>query len=326
VTAEQARDAARRHLAAVDLGRDPAQELKDNRQAERERRQAPDLSALWRDFAAKHLPALREKSRIAYGSWWRLHLEPRLGKAKLAEVTRAKVEQLHREVAAGSGGPTANRCLAVLSALFSHAAQLGLVAGNVCRGVKRAKEQARDRDLSDGELRRLVGFLAASSAPEARLVELLLATGARKGEALAARWSDIRDGWWVVPATVSKSKKVLRKPLNAAALAVLAKLDRRGEALFPEITPGRLGKWWLAGRAELGLGDVHLHDLRHASASLALNAGVPLAAVGAMLGHGVNSASMTARYSHLHDQQLAAASRAIADRLELLKPEPAGRA
>ena len=129
-----------------------------------------------------------------------------------------------------------------------------------------------------------------------------------------------------MPAGVSKSRKVLRKPLNAAALAVLAKLDRRGAELFPEVTPSRLSKWWVAARAELGLGDVHLHDLRHAAASLALNAGVPLAAVGSLLGHGVNSASMTARYSHLADAQLAAASKAIADRLELLKAEPAGSA
>ena len=326
ITAEQAREAARKHLAALDLGRDPAQELKDKRQAERERKQAPDVSALWRDFEANHLPALREKSRAAYASWWRVHIEPRLGKAKLADVTRAKAEQLHREVAAVSGGPTANRCLAVLSALMSHAEKLGLVAANPCRGVSRTREHARERDLSDAELRRLVGFLAASSAPEAQLVELLLATGARKGEALAARWSDIRDGWWIVPATVSKSRKVLRKPLNAAALAVLSKLERRGVELFPELTPSRVGKWWLATRADLGLGDVHLHDLRHAAASLALNAGVPLAAVGVMLGHGVNSASMTARYGHLRDKQLVEASRAIADRLDLLKAEPAGSA
>ena len=325
ITAEQARDAARRHLAALDLGRDPAAELKAAREAERERRQAPDLSALWRDFEAKHLPLLREKSRAAYASWWRVHIEPRLGKAKLADVSRAKVEQLHREVAVGSGGPTANRCLAVLSALMSHAEKIGLVVANPCRGFKRAKEHARERDLSDAELRRLIAFLAASSAPEARLVELLLATGARKGEALAARWSDIRDGWWIVPAHVSKSKRILRKPLNSPALAVLNKVDQRAEQLFPEVTPSRLAKWWLAARAEIGLGDVHLHDLRHAAASLALNAGVPLAAVGAMLGHGVHSAGMTARYSHLHDKQLAEAARALADRLEALRNAPADR-
>ncbi len=94
----------------------------------------------------------------------------------------------------------------------------------------------------------------------------MISTGARRGEALAARWSDIRDCWWHVPAEISKSRKALRKPLNAAALAVLAGLDRSGEQLFPELTPGRLSRWWLAARAELGLRDVRLHDLRHVAA------------------------------------------------------------
>jgi integrase len=331
ITSEQAREAAKKYLAQVDLGRDPAHEIKARRQAERERKLAPTMAALWADFVRNPVTrrdgeALRPKSLAAYKSWWSLHLEPRIGQSKVADVAKERVAQLHRELSAGAGRSTANRVLAVLSRLLSHAEDLGLVAANPCRGVRRNREHARERDLADVELRRLVAFLAASSSPEARLVELLLATGARKSEALTARWSDIREGWWIVPASISKSRKAQRKPLNAAALAVLAVLDRRGEELFPELTPSRLGRWWVAARSELRLGDVRLHDLRHAAASLALNAGVPLAAVGAMLGHGVHSATMTARYSHLADAQLAAASRAIADRLELLKAEPAGRA
>jgi site-specific recombinase XerD len=61
---------------------------------------------------------------------------------------------------------------------------------------------------------------------------------------------------------------------------------------------------------------------RHAAASLAINAGVSLAVVGKMLGHGVDSARMTARYSHVHDEQLAAASAAVAERLKLLREAP----
>jgi integrase len=331
LSAEQARQKAREMLAEVELGKDPAAERKAARQAERERKLAPTMAALWVDFERNPLTRrdgepLRPKSLAAYRSWWTLHLEPRVGRLKVTDVGKERAAQLHREVSAGAGRSTANRVLAVLSRLLSHAEDLGLITANPCRSVRRNREHARERDLADAELRRLVSFLAASAAPEARLVELLLATGARKGEALAARWQDIRDGWWTVPASVSKSKRVQRKPLNAAAEAVLARLDRRGEQLFPDLTPSRLGKWWLQARASLRIDDVRIHDLRHAAASLALNAGVPLAAVGAMLGHGVNSAGMTARYSHLADQQLTAAARAVGDRLELLKAEPAGRA
>jgi integrase len=46
-----------------------------------------------------------------------------------------------------------------------------------------------------------------------------------------------------------------------------------------------------------GLPDLHLHDLRHSFASFAVGAGVPLAIIGALLGH--RSVQTTARYAHL---------------------------
>jgi hypothetical protein len=174
VTAEQARQQAREGLAAVDLGRDPARELKAQRQAERERKLAPTMAALWADFERNPVTRrdgepLRSKSLSAYKSWWALHLEPRVGRSKVTDVGKERVAQLHRELSAGAGRSTANRALAVLSRLLSHAEDLGLVAANPCRGVRRNREHGRERDLSDAELRRLVAFLAASAAPEARL-------------------------------------------------------------------------------------------------------------------------------------------------------------
>jgi integrase len=320
ITAEQARKKATEVLAAVDLGRDPARELKDARQAERERRLAPTMAALWADFEAKHLPELRAKSQAAYRSWWKLHLGPRLGRLKIGDVSRARIEQLHREVAATSGPPSANRALATLSSMLSHAEAIGLVTANVARGVKRAAEHGRERDLTDDELARLCAYLAASTAPEARLIELLLATGARRGEVLSLKWSDLNGGqWWTVPASVSKTKKAQRKPLNAAALATLALMPRGGDRVFEGVSESQLSKFWVSARAAIELDGVHLHDLRHVAASLALNSGAPLSAVSSLLGHGVNSGSMTARYSHMGDAQLLGASKAISDRLTLIR-------
>ena len=128
ITAEQARDAARKHLAAVDLGRDPAQELKDKRRAERERRQAPDLDALWEAYAKSPAFAeLRPKSRQAYASWWRLHVGPGLGRAKVAELTARDAARLHERLSATVGRSTGNRCHAVLSAVVGYGVRLGVV-------------------------------------------------------------------------------------------------------------------------------------------------------------------------------------------------------
>lgn len=326
ITAGQAKAAAGKHLAELQLGRDPAAELRAARKAELDRREAPSVERLWEMFEA--LPGRRPKTQSAYSSWYRLHIRPALGRLKVADVTSHHVEQLHRAVTEGTGASTANRVHATLSAMLTHAAKRGLVAGSVARGAVTAhKEEGRERTLSDAELTALIGHLAASMLVEARMTEFLLATGCRKGEALAMRWSDISGNWWTVPAAHSKSAKTVRRPLNEAALEIIGKVARRGGLVFEGITEGRLSRWWQSERKALGLADLRLHDLRHAAASIAISAGIPIAGVGAMLGHGVNSASMTARYSHLGDEQLAAAAAAVADRLKLLREAvPAGNA
>jgi integrase len=329
ITAEQARDAARKHLAAVDLGRDPAQELKDRRRAERERRQAPDLNALWEAYAKS--PAfgeLRPRSRQAYASWWRLHVGPALGRAKVADLIARDAARLHERLSATVGRSTGNRCHAVLCAVVAHGVRLGLIGSNVCRGAVRANpEPGRERMLDDPELARLLNHLAASPALEARVVEFLLASGGRKGEVLAMRWGDLNGGaWWTVPADVSKSGKAVRRPLNQAARDVLARLERCGDLVF-DVSPSRLSNWWQVQRAAIGLAGVRIHDLRHCAASSAINSGVPLAVVSKLLGHGVHSQAMTARYSHVMDSELARASDAVSERLRALRDAaPAGRA
>ncbi|MBF0417463.1 MAG: tyrosine-type recombinase/integrase [Magnetococcales bacterium] len=57
------------------------------------------------------------------------------------------------------------------------------------------------------------------------------------------------------------------------------------------------------------LTDVTLHGLRHAFASVGVNAGLSLPVVGALLGH--SSESMTARYGHLASDPI----RQAADRI-----------
>ena len=331
ITAEQAREAARKHLAAVDLGRDPAAELKAARQAERERRQAPNLAGLWDAYAKSPVfTGLRPKSQCGYESWWRLHVAPALGQAKVADLTARDAARLHERLSVTVGRSTGNRCHAVLSAVMAHGFRLGLVGANVCRGAVRANpEPGRELMLDDAKLARLLNRLAASPDVEARAVEFLLASGGRRGEVLALRWGDLNGGsWWTVPAAVSKSGKPVRRPLNQAARDVLAKLSRHHvDDLVFGVEAGRLGCWWRATRAQIGLDNVRLHDLRHCAASLALNSGVPLAAVSRLLGHGVHSQAMTARYSHLMDTELARASDAVATRLRALRDaEPAGRA
>lgn len=85
------------------------------------------------------------------------------------------------------------------------------------------------------------------------------------------------------------------------------------KALWPiKTTTWSLSKMFKAAAVAAGLGHARFHDLRHATASEMVNAGVDLYTVGAVLGH--KSAQSTQRYSHLRQDTLRQAMSAIGGR------------
>jgi integrase len=88
----------------------------------------------------------------------------------------------------------------------------------------------------------------------------------------------------------------------------------------PEST---LQRGWQRARRACGLEHIHLHDLRHSTASEMINAGVDLFTVGQVLGH--KDARSTQRYSHLQHQALADAVHQIGRRKLPHKPNEKDR-
>ena len=68
-------------------------------------------------------------------------------------------------------------------------------------------------------------------------------------------------------------------------------------------------KPWRRIRGAAKLDDVRLHDLRHSFASVAASGGQSLIVIGKMLGH--SQPATTARYAHLADDPVKAASDAV---------------
>ena len=71
-----------------------------------------------------------------------------------------------------------------------------------------------------------------------------------------------------------------------------------------------LDRFWLEVRAEAGLADVRLHDLRHSYASMALLNGESVRTLGRLLGH--EHATTTLKYAHLSDASVREAVDALA--------------
>lgn len=78
-----------------------------------------------------------------------------------------------------------------------------------------SKEVARDRVLSDEEIRRLVRVSRAESYPFGAIYLILLLTGQRRGEVSAMRWSetDLKQRVWTIPSARSKNGHAHEVPL-----------------------------------------------------------------------------------------------------------------
>jgi len=83
----------------------------------------------------------------------------------------------------------------------------------------------------------------------ANAIRLLLLTGARRGEVLAASWDqfDLAEGVWTKPSSHTKQKREHRVPLSAPVRQLLAEMkeaaDRRadgGNRKPPAATPVRI--------------------------------------------------------------------------------------
>jgi integrase len=82
----------------------------------------------------------------------------------------------------------ANRILSFLRSVFNFALDRGMVESNPCIGVKRNKEKARDRYLTDAEY---LAIRNASPADLQPIIDMAYLTGQRIGDVLAIRLSDI---------------------------------------------------------------------------------------------------------------------------------------
>jgi integrase len=213
-----------------------------------------------------------------------------------------------------SGMTTANRVLATTSSMFSEAIAQGLRTDNPCMSVKRNPENKRERYLDATETARLLVVCDQSQyINAANLIRLLVLTGARRGEALLARWEefDLDAALWVKPSHHTKQKRTHMLPLSPAAVAALTHMKEQAEAdcpwLFPSSNSSRSlqdpkrGVSLILMAAGLGRG-VTLHTLRHSFAARVVSAGHGLHAAGKLLGH--TQAATTHRYAHLeHDAQ-----------------------
>jgi integrase len=309
-TATDARRKAHQLRRLIEDGRDPMADA----EAERAAWTVWDLADR---FVAEHVVRKRPSTQDEYRRMLNAYVRPHFSRhMKVQDVAFEDIDALHRKISKTGATYAANRCIAVLSKMFSLAIKWNMRASNPCKGIEKNTEHTRRRYLSTDELARLVKALAGH--PERQTVNiltLLLLTGARSGEVLSARWADIdfAGGIWSKPPSSTKQKQPHEAHLSAPACALLASIrDQQtakrqvlGEYVFPNGHGGHrveLKNGWASICKAAEIHDLRVHDLRHSFASEVISHGASLALVGALLGH--SSPITTARYAHLHADPL----------------------
>ena len=237
------------------------------------------------------------------------YLKPLAGR-KVSALTQADIQRLHVHVGREHGHYAANRTLALVSTVFNRNAA---DVPNPARGVKRFKEQSRDRVLDREELRRFFAALQDEPSEAWRdFFAVALLAGARRANTLAMRWADLDldRGLWRIPAADAKGGEPLICILAPPVVEILRRrASDNGKSLFVFPSTGKSGhlqepkKAWHGIMAAAGLlnadgkNDVRVHDLRRTLGSWQSDAGASLSIIGKSLGH--KNVATTAIYARL---------------------------
>jgi integrase len=281
-----------------------------------------DFAERWYDWQRSR--GCTEETVATSRSLLTTHWLPKLGQERVSTITPADINAVidtHPGKLA-----TLQRSRGAIRACFDYAWRLGLCNENpVKRSFAPVGEPTRKRrPPTQAEIgKALVEAGETYGAPMVVAIMLAADTGARRGELAALRWTDLDLATGVV--TISRSLSVVKrariekgtktgsvKTLHVTEPTRLALVDHwerlnaygLGVPLFvvaddPGVSwlPDRIGKTWAAVADEVGIGEVHLHDVRHAFVTRLLSAGMAVTDVAGLAGH--SKATMTLNvYGH----------------------------
>jgi integrase len=235
----------------------------------------------------------REGGKLRTAGWRQgvldRHVYPALGARPIAEIRRSEIVRLLDQIEEDSGPAMATQTLALIRTVMNwHAARSDDFLSPVVRGMARTQrsEQARERILTDDELRRIWN---ADGGMFGDYVRFLLLTAARRNEVAGMTWAELDGGDWVLPAARNKTGVELVRPLSRAAQAILDTLPKAGEFVWSPNGSGKaltnFSNYKTAFDKACGVKGWRLHDARRTARSLMSKAGVNKDHAERCLGH-----------------------------------------
>ena len=311
----------------------------------------------WLDhwYQADCKPAIRPKTQADYENRVYQHIIPELGHIPLAKLTPGDLQQFYvrlkrggrllraEEYGPGLSDRMVKSCHVTCRVALDKAVAQGLIPKNPAAACKTPATHPREMQvLTQDEMRRLLIQAKEDGCYELLLLEL--STGLRRGELLALQWDDldlatgelrierqvqrVKGALTVTqPKTRASSRSVI---LPAPTLDALKTYRQRVESrwMFPSpvkkdspLDPAAVRKKLSVVLERAGCKHVRFHDLRHTFATNALEHGMDVKTLSAIIGH-VSSGTTLNVYAHVTDEMRRTAAAKIDQAIAKAEPRP----
>lgn len=235
---------------------------------------------------------LATNTRSRYSDLVKNHVVPGIGGLQVREATVGTLDRFIRTINDRVGAATAKGCRVVLAAMLGLAARHDAAPRNVVRDTSAVTQEHKAvRVLTEREVRALRTTLATDKvtarADLPDVIDFMLGTGVRIGEALAFRWADVDLGSAIATATVTgtvvrvpgegltiqdhpktaSGRRRLMLPPFVVSMLMRRQLDiveqNAWDLVFPSSTgtlrePQNVHRQWRAARNRAGMGWVIL--------------------------------------------------------------------
>jgi len=338
-TAETARQQAKVQLGRVAQGDNPSEERLLDQQAIT----VKELCAMYlKDLEAGLIlgkGGRPKKATTIVSDTGRIHrhIIPLIGTRRVKDLVKADMVKVLKDIMAGKtavsvktkklrgksvvtgGAGTATRTLGLVGGIFTYAMEAGIITGNPVHGIRKPKDNVRDRRLTEAEYRTLGEILReAAATPKyemtVEIIRQIALTGCRRSEMIGLKWAEADTDASCMRLEDSKEGASIR-PIGLGVVEYLE--ERRKTATGTFVFPGQgednafggFPNHWRQIFRDSPLADITPHVLRHSFASIANDLGFTEVTIAALVGH--SKGTVTSKYIHSLDTALIMAADTI---------------
>lgn len=282
----------------------------------------PRLSEVCKEWLESKEPNVRASYLSTCEGVTRNHFKE-LEHLKVNRITTAMVEKWIREKqAAGMHVNTLRKAIMILNQIMGYAVRHGYAGYNPVRDAERPRDQGqvqkkKIRVLTPDEIKAFID--AVEDRKYKTLFKLTIMSGARQGELLGLKWSDVdweksqihiqrtfNNQRWYATKTATSNRRIDLGPAMMTELKKwkLACPPTPLNLIFPNDAGGPINhsnmrsRYFEPALKKAKIGKVRFHDLRHTYASLLIEQGENIKYIQSQLGHSSPTVTLNV-YAHL---------------------------